>query len=65
MLSCASCGTTGSGSAWHWIGLLQRAPGGIDLETVCFCPVCAEAKFGYFSKQRARRLETSDDSHGE
>jgi len=63
MLSCVSCGTTATGAAWHWIGLLQRVTGGV--ETVCFCPVCAEAQFRYFSKQRARRVETSDEPHAE
>ena len=63
MLTCVSCATTTEGSAWHWIALLRRVPGGA--ETVCFCPLCAESEFGYFSKQRARRLEPSEEPHAE
>ena len=63
MLSCVHCGATSTGEAWHWIAVLRRIPGGA--ETVFYCPMCAEAELGYFSKQRARRLEPSEEPHAE
>jgi hypothetical protein len=54
MVRCGGCGTTSTGSAWHWIAILRPRPRGPI--TVCFCPECAESKFRYFSRQRARRL---------
>ena len=63
MLSCVCCGTTTTGSGWHWIALLQRVPGGA--ETVCYCPVCAESEFAYFTQQRVRRLELSEEPQAE
>jgi hypothetical protein len=55
MLTCASCGAASTGAAWHWIALLRRVPGGA--ETACFCPVCAETQFAYFTKQRERHAK--------
>ena len=63
MLTCVSCGSTSTGSAWHWIALPERVPGGA--ETVCFCPVCAESELAYFSKQRERRLEPNEEPNAE
>jgi len=61
MLTCAECQASSEGNAWHWIALLARIPGGT--EAVCYCPVCAEAEFSYFSQQRARRAELTEDPH--
>ncbi len=59
MLTCDGCETTSTGAAWHWIAMLRPVPGGA--ETICYCPTCAETKFGYFTKQRDRRLAPLDD----
>jgi hypothetical protein len=55
MLTCAHCGATSTGDAWHWIAIVCRTLGGTKTES--YCPVCAESEFAYFSKQRTRRLE--------
>jgi hypothetical protein len=60
-LTCISCETASTGSAWHWIALLRPVPGGA--EVVSYCPSCAEAKFRYFSTQRVRRYEASEESY--
>jgi hypothetical protein len=56
MLICEGCKATSTGRAWHWIALLERVPNGA--QAVCYCPLCAESKFEYFSKQRAQRLSS-------
>jgi hypothetical protein len=63
MLTCAGCSLTSSGSAWHWIAILRPVPGGA--EAVCYCPVCAESKFRYFSQHRAERLAYGDELEDE
>ena len=59
MLTCTGCSSTSTGAAWHWIAILRPVTGGA--EVVCYCPVCAESKFRYFSRQRAERLAHGDD----
>jgi hypothetical protein len=63
MLTCDDCTAVSTGSAWHWIAILRRVPGGA--ETVCYCPLCAESKLQYFSRRRTRRLELSEDVFGD
>lgn len=58
MLSCAECGAKSEGNAWHWVAFLSSTRTGP--EAVCYCPVCAEAEFGYFS-QRVRHPELTED----
>jgi len=63
MLTCVHCGATSASHGWHWIATLRRTAGGE--EAACYCPVCAESEFAYFSKQGGRRLELSEDPKGE
>jgi hypothetical protein len=58
MLTCTLCKAASTGSAWHWIAVLRRIPGGA--ETVCYCPLCAESQFRYFSR-RAVRTRTGEE----
>jgi hypothetical protein len=62
MLICAQCQATSTDEAWHWIAILCRVPGGS--ETTCYCPVCAESEFRYFSR-RVRRRTLSEEPQGE
>jgi hypothetical protein len=61
MLTCISCEASSTGSAWHWIALLRPVPGGADV--VAYCPSCAESKFRFFSTQRARRSQETEESY--
>jgi hypothetical protein len=63
MLTCVRCAASSLGEAWHWIAILRRIPGGA--EAACYCPLCAESELADFSKQRARRLELSEEPHAE
>jgi hypothetical protein len=63
MLICRVCDMTSVGAAWHWIAVLERVPGGAA--AAFYCPTCAETTFQYFTKQRVRRLQLSEDTYGE
>jgi hypothetical protein len=54
MLTCRDCGRGSSGAAWHWIGVLVARADRRGDEVALYCPRCAEARFAYFSKHRAR-----------
>ena len=55
MLTCRICGVTSTGAAWHWIALLIPTRDGRTDAVACYCPICAESRFKYFSTHRERR----------
>ena len=59
-MKCEECGVEIEDDARGWRGYRTDWPGE-EPELAFYCPLCAETRFGYFSK-RSQRLEAADEA---